>query len=128
MSSIEIEIHFLHRISIPGHEVTSVAGIIGVTGSTDTHLKYPNDVALDPQTRSLYITDSGNSRIVVLTQAAMLSSVTPTMSIFVSDNSYYCLFGVVVDSRGYVYFTERCSNLVLVASSSGEVSIFHFIE
>ena len=103
-----------------------MAGVIGVGGSTDIKLQNPLGVALDPQTRSLYITDSGNKCIRVLTQAAMQSSSTPTMPTFAS--SLICPTDVVVDSRGNVYFTDQCANKVYVASSSGSVSILHFIE
>ena len=102
-----------------------MAGVIGVSGSTDTKLSFPYGVALDPQTRSLYIADSGNQRIRVLTQAAMQSSTTPTMPIFAVVQ---CVKGVVVGSLGNVYFTDHCAHIVYVASNSGVVSVLHFMK
>ena len=102
--------------------VTTVAGVMGVSGSTLTTLYYPYGIAIDPQTRSLYIADDGNGWIRMLTQAAMQLSSTPTMTFFASHASVRCLWGVAVDSSGNVYFTDVCSHLVYVAASSGVVS------
>ena len=102
--------------------VTTVAGVMGVSGSTLTTLNYPIGIAIDPQTRSLYIADYYNRCIRMLTQAAMQLSSTPAMSFFASHASVSCLRGVAVDSSGNVYFTDVCSHLVFVATSSGVVS------
>ena len=105
--------------------VTTVAGVMGVStsaGSIFTTLNTPTGIAIDPQTRSLYIADFANRWIRMLTQAAMQLSSTPTMSFFCKPASAICLWGVAVDSSGNVYFTDYCSNLVFVATSSGVVS------
>jgi len=57
----------------------------------------------------------------MLTQAAMQLSSTPTMSFFAS-HALSCVWRVAVDSSGNVYFTDWCSCLVYVATSSGVVS------
>jgi DNA-binding beta-propeller fold protein YncE len=95
---------------------------MGVSGSTLTTLNYPAGIAIDPQTRSLYIADYINRWIRMLTQAAMQLSSTPTMTFFANPASSPCLWGVAVDSSGNVYFTDDCSSLVYVATSSGVVS------
>ena len=86
--------------------VTTVAGVMGVSGSTLTTLNRPTAIAIDPQTRSLYIVDQGNRWIRMLTQAAMQLSSTPAMSFFASHASAFCLKGVAVDSSRNVYFTD----------------------
>ena len=102
--------------------VTTVAGVMGVSGPTLTTLNYPFGIAIGPQSRSLYIADFGNRWIRMLTQAAIQLSSAPTMSFFASHSSAKCIWGVAVDSSGSVYFTDYCSNSVYVASSSGVVS------
>ena len=102
--------------------VTTVAGVMGVSGSTLTTLNTPHGIAIDPQTRSLYIADYLNQCIRMLTQAAMQLSSTPAMTFFASHASTSCILNVAVDSSGNVYFTDACSNLVFVATSSGVVS------
>ena len=102
--------------------VTTVAGVMGVSGSTLTTLYNPIGIAIDPQTRSLYIVDRGNQCIRMLTQAAMQLSLTPTMTFFATHASVLCLWGIAVDSSSNVYFTDTCSGLVFVATSSGVVS------
>ena len=101
--------------------VTTVAGVMGVSGSTLTTLNTPHGIAIDPQTRSLYIADYLNQCIRMLTQAAMQLSSTPTMTFFASPASAPCILGVAVDSSGNVYYTD-CKGLVFVATSSGVVS------
>jgi len=102
--------------------VTTVAGVMGVYGSTLTTLYDPMGIAIDPQTRSLYIADYVNRWIRMLTQAAMQLSLTPTMTFFATHASVLCLWGVAVDSSSNVYFTDTCSSLVFLATSSGVVS------
>ena len=114
---------FLHRISIPEYVVTTVAGVMGFSAiATPTKFHTPYGIAIDPQTRSFYIVDQGNICIRMLTQAAMQLSYTPTMTFFGRHSSASCLWGVAVDSSGNVYFTDNCSHLVFVATSSGVVS------
>jgi len=93
-----------------------VAGAMGVYGSTDTTLNHPFGIAIDPQTRSLYIADYDNGWIRMLTQAAMQASLTPTMTFFATHASVLCLWGIAVDSSSNVYFTDTCSSLVFLAT------------
>lgn len=56
--------HCVSRVSRAGERRTTVAGICGVPGSFDGFLNHPTHVLLSPFSGALYVSDTGNHRVL----------------------------------------------------------------
>ena len=78
-------------------------------------LSYPNGVALD-SAGSMYVTDSGNNRVVKFSSSGVVLQVFNT-----SNPALFNPRGVALDSAGNVYVVDNSNNRVVKFSSSGMV-------
>ena len=107
----------------PNGTVATVAGsgTQGFAGdggaATDAALNYPNDVAIGTN-GALYIADSANARIRVVSPAGIIS----TLAGSDVQPQIYSADSLAVDAAGTVYYTDSFRNQVLSVSAGGVIT------
>ncbi|HEX6100626.1 MAG TPA: NHL repeat-containing protein [Thermoanaerobaculia bacterium] len=115
--------------------VTTHAGAMRSSGSSDgfgaqAGLNSPFEVALDPTTASLLVSDTGNHTIRKVTPDGRVTTVagSPLASGDEdgtgSEARFAAPWGIAVDSAGYAYVTDSANQKIRWVSPAGEVTTF----
>ncbi|MFL6248155.1 MAG: NHL repeat-containing protein [Thermoanaerobaculia bacterium] len=127
--------HVIRRIAANG-EVTTLAGIMRVEGNSDgfggqATFSFPYDVAIDPASGNLYVSDAGNNSIRKVTPDGRVTTVAG--STFGSsgdedgtgtDALFDTPFGIDVDAAGNVYVADSGNNKVRKITPAAVVTTF----
>jgi len=139
--------HVIHKVSAATGLMTIVAGTLssagltnGNTSTTLTQLYSPRGVGVDPTTGNVYIADTGNNVIRMVTPAGVLSSVTlangaagsgsggctkiDASPILASSAQICAPEDVQVDSFGNIFITDTGSAQVRVIYGGRSTSFF----
>lgn len=119
----------------PNGEVTTLAGIMRVTGSSDgfpgqATFETPYDVAVDPTTGNLYVSDGGNNTIRKVTPEGRVTTVAgnPVASGEDDGTGSAALFdvpwGIDVDAAGNVYVADYTNEKIRKITPAGVVTTF----
>jgi sugar lactone lactonase YvrE len=120
------------RAITPQGEVATLAGTPGVTGSSDgtgpaASFNAPQGVAVDAS-GNLFVTDTGNNTIRMITPGGVVSTLAGTAGITGSADgagaaaSFSTPTGVAVDRNGNVYVADSANNTIRQISSKGVVT------
>ena len=123
--------HTIRKVT-PGGTVTTLAGLTGVSGSTDgpgsaARFNNPRGVAVD-SAGSVYVADSGNHTIRKVTSAGLVSTLAGlALSSGNTDGTgsaarFYSLEGVAVDGVGNVYVGDTFNHTIRMVTSAGVVT------
>ena len=123
--------HTIRKVT-PGGTVTTLAGLTGVSGSTDgpgsaARFNNPRGVAVD-NAGSVYVADSGNHTIRKVTSAGVVSTLAGlALSSGNTDGTgsaarFYSLEGVAVDGVGNVYVGDTFNHTIRMVTSAGVVT------
>ena len=123
--------HTIRKIAADG-TVTTFAGTAGVAGSHDgtgtgAQFKFPEGISLD-RSGNLYVADSGNDTIRMITPGGVVTTVSGTAGITGTTDgpAAGALFsgpaGVAVDGSGNIYVVDSGNSSVRLISSAGQVS------
>jgi len=123
--------HTIRKIT-SGGVVTTLAGLAGVSGSTDgtgsaARFNYPSGVTID-SSGNLYVADTDNHTIRKITSAGVVTTVAGGAGISGTADgtgtaarfNYPC--DLAADSSGNLYVVDTGSNTVRMISSSGTVT------
>jgi streptogramin lyase len=121
----------IRKIS-PGGVVSTLAGAVGMTGSTDgtgtaARFKWPTGVAVDGS-GTLYIADYGNNAVRKMTSGGAVTTLAGTAGGTGwadgtgSAAQFNGPYGVAVDGSGNVYVTDSNSNTIRKITSAGVVT------
>lgn len=121
--------HTIRKIT-PDGMVTTVAGTAGVAGSADgagSAARFRNPVGLTiDATGNLYVVDSLNRTVRMVTPTGMVSTVAGTASVIGSTDGYSAAasfmdpYGIVVDGAGKLYVSDCGSHTIRTLTPSGE--------
>jgi hypothetical protein len=92
---------------------TSMASSVPLSGVTPNNLSGPTGVAVDAS-GSVYVADSGNSRILKIPQTGAVFATTPNVGVYGTATALYTAtanqiskpFGLAMDVTGDIYFTD----------------------
>src|SRR6478672_2617215 len=131
----EILNHTIRKIT-PAGVVTTIAGAVEVTGSTDgsgsaARFNYPSGMALD-SAGNLYVADHANSTVrkIVLSPSVSVTTFAGTAGVIGSKNgtgaaaSFNGPYGLSVDGAGNVYVADSGNDEIRKITSSRVVSTF----
>lgn len=124
----------IRKITTAG-EVTTLAGIMRVSGSSDgfpgqSTFDFPYDVAIDPTTGNLYVSDGGNDMIRKVTPDGRVTTVAgnPVASGDVDGLGTEALFavpwGIDVDAAGNVYVADTNNQKIRKITPAAVVTTF----
>jgi hypothetical protein len=113
--------HTIRKIT-PAGVVTTLAGLAGITGSTDgtgsaARFNYASAVATD-SSGNVYVADSFNHTIRKITPAGVVTTLAGLAGITGSNDGtgsaarFYQPFGVATDSSGNVYVADTQNNTI----------------
>jgi sugar lactone lactonase YvrE len=125
--------HTIRRVTAAG-VVTTVAGLAGVSGSTNgtnsgALFNRPNGVAVD-NAGNLYVADTGNHLIRKITPGGGVTTLAGTAGQSGSGNGtgtgaqFYYPEGVAVDAAGNVYVADTWNHAIRKITSAGSVTTF----
>ena len=123
--------HTIRKIT-PAGVVTTLAGTAGISGSADgtgtaAQFSHPKGVAVD-NAGNLYVADSGNGTIRLITSAGVVTTFAGTAGVSGSDDGtgsaakFSGPNGVAVDARGNVYVADQHNNTIRQISPAGIVT------
>ncbi len=97
--------------------IIPLSGVVTTIGITGTTLNHPKGVAVN-SSGELYISDSQNDRILVVSSGGILDLVTLSQALALNDPR-----GVAIGPDGSCYVADTGSNRILKIDTSGAVSI-----
>ena len=123
--------HTIRKIT-PAGIVTTLAGLTGVSGSTEgtgaARFYYPSGVATD-STGNVYVADSGNSTIRKITPAGDVTTLAGLAGVSGSAGGtgtttarFYYPTDVATDSTGNVYVSDNGNHTIRKITPSGDVT------
>jgi sugar lactone lactonase YvrE len=121
----------IQRIT-PGGIVTTLAGSSGVKGSADgvgssATFNTPEGIAVDSG-GTVYVADTGNSTIRMITGAGIVSTLAGTAGVVGSADgtgpaaTFYNPFGIAVDKNGDLYIADTNNSTIRVIHAGGVVT------
>jgi FG-GAP-like repeat/NHL repeat len=123
--------HSIRKI-VPGGAVTTLAGLSGISGSSDgsgsaARFTAPHGIAVDSG-GTVYVTDTGNRTIRKITAAGLVTTVagSPTGELGILDGTgaaarFLAPEGISVDGAGILYVAESVTPLSFKISIAGSV-------
>ena len=123
--------HTIRKIT-PAGVVTTLAGTVGVSGSTDAagaaaSFNSPGGVATDSE-GNVYVADSGSSTIRKITPAGVVTTLAGTAGTFGSTDAtgpaavFNSPDGVAIDSAGNVYVVDSGNSTIRKITPAGAVT------
>jgi len=120
------------RLVSPAGAVTTLAGLAGVSGSADgangsARFRAPQGVTVD-RTGTVYIADTANSTIRVMTAAGAVTTLAGSPSSgslngIAGSARFYFPQTVAVDSRNNLYIADTRNSVIRKITSAGVVSV-----
>jgi DNA-binding beta-propeller fold protein YncE len=126
--------HAIRRIATNG-EVTTLAGVMGSSGDSDglpgqAKFNRPFDVAIDPTTGNLYVSDLGNNTIRKVTPAGQVTTFAGNSAVSgdrdgTGTEAYFAApWGIDVDSAGNVYVADYSNSKIRKITPAAVVTTF----
>jgi sugar lactone lactonase YvrE len=123
--------HLIRKIT-PAGVVTTLAGTVGVTGSTnatgtDASFSFPQGVAVDTA-GNVYVADYGNHLIRMISPVGVVTTLAGNVRTAGSTNatgtdaSFFLPQGVAVDTAGNVYVADTSNHLIRKITPAGVVT------
>jgi basic membrane lipoprotein Med (substrate-binding protein (PBP1-ABC) superfamily)/DNA-binding beta-propeller fold protein YncE len=111
---------------LPSGTVEAVFGSSGSTAgrfiqpTTPGQFVQPHGVSVDPR-GSVYVADTGNSRIQKFTPAGKLLWVRPLLESPTRSQAFLAAqpYGITIDARGYLYVTDTWNDVIVKLSPAG---------
>ena len=105
----------IQKISMEGYCIVSIGG----TGSGPQQFIDPAGIAISPITKYIYIADTGNNRVQVLTHSDLSFSFSFGTK-GTDDGQFMCPRGIAIDSDGALYVTDRDNHRIQMFTPDGK--------
>ena len=123
--------HTIRKVA-PGGSVTTIAGLAGVSGSTDgaagdARFNQPQGVAVD-SSGNVYVGDTGNNTIRKITPGGIVSTLAGLPGVAGSSNGiagaalFFQPAGLAADASGNIYVADYGNSTIRKITPSGAVS------